>query len=41
MGGVRLEARVGNPGDLLVLLEVPCESERVVAVTLRTERERL
>ena len=37
MGGVRLEAGVGNPGDLLVLLEVLCESKRVVAVALCTE----
>ena len=38
---VRLEADVRDPGDLLVLLEVPRQSERVVAVALRTERERL
>ena len=39
--GVRLEAGVGDPGDLLVLLEVPRERERVVAVALCAEREGL
>ena len=38
---VRLEAGVSDPGDVLVLLEVPRERERVVAVALRAERERL
>ncbi len=38
---VRLEAGVRDPGDLRVLLEVPRERERVVAVTLGAERERL
>jgi len=36
---VRLEADVGDPGDFVVALEVSRESERVVRVTLRTERE--
>ena len=41
MGGVRLEADVGNPGDFVVLLVVARERERVFRVTLRTERKRL
>lgn len=41
VGVVRLEASVRDPGDLLVLLEVPRERERVVAVALRAERKRL
>jgi len=38
---VRHEAEVGHPGDLLVLFEVLRESERIVRVALRAERERL
>ena len=41
MGRVRLEADIGNPGDFVVLLEVPREPERIIRMTLRTERERL
>ena len=37
---VRLKAGVGDPGDLIVPLEVPRERECVVAVALRAERER-
>jgi len=39
VGRVRLEADVGDPGDFVVALEVSRECERVVRVTLRTERE--
>ena len=38
---VRLEADVRHPRDLLMLLEVTRERERVLAVALRAERERL
>jgi hypothetical protein len=41
VGGVGLEPNVGNPGDLLVLLEVSSESERVFGMALRTKRKRL
>jgi hypothetical protein len=37
MRHMRLEARIGYPCDLLVLLEEPRERKRVVAVALCTE----
>ena len=41
MRGVRLEAEVGDPSDLRVLLEPAGKRERVLAVPLAAEGERL